>query len=223
MGGLLAIKLKTLSCGQSEYLLKENNYCRRSIFIQRTGTALISSPFDKNECVISKMGTIFGFNSFIKPQSQRRCSVKTLSYSEFYVLDYDDIENVLQSHVENVDYFLNLIKKRIQTLYQNKIIILQIDELNDKYNNSNQSNTKQIFSNCFDGNDQMRNEKIMKGRGSIDFDKEMDCMKRENKNKRNSFNTCNQPKRSDVSIEHCEQQKSETAENIQEQNTNQEI
>merc|ERR1712228_559288 len=143
--------------------------------------------------------------------------------------DYEDIENVLQSHVENVDYFLNLIKKRIQTLHQNKIIILQIDELNNKYNNNNQSNTKQIFSDCFNDNDQIRNEKIMKGRGSIDFEKEMDCMKRENNNRRNSINTRNQPKNkimtkmSDVSIEHGEQQKSETAENIQEQNTNQEI
>eukprot|EP01084_Bolivina_argentea_P314711 545117_1 len=177
--GHLALKLKSINFNSNKYLFKQ--FDKPSIFIQRTGESIITSSninIQSQNCQshILTNNSVFGYFSFLN--NYHISNVKTLSYSEFYYLDINDILNIVnKKQWENI-------KKQIQILYKNKQIKIQISNNTFLNNTINYSKFHQLFN--INQNDSIRNEKIkninQKIKGNINYKKEILLMQKETNN-----------------------------------------
>ena len=95
--GQIALRLKAKSVG-GEQILYEKGEIGRELYIQRTGKSKLT--FDGNNALspnkyrILKRGDVCGENAIL--DRKRMCTVVCISWSEFYVLDINDIIDVLK-------------------------------------------------------------------------------------------------------------------------------
>ena len=91
--GLIALKLKTISCNVNIKLFQRGQY-GKELFIQRSGIAIES---DKNgNTYILRRGDTTSMSSFIK--EKRQTTVKCLTWCEYYTLDRDDVKQILKEN-----------------------------------------------------------------------------------------------------------------------------
>ena len=97
--GLLALKLKSISCNSQHYLFHKSQF-GQEIYIVKSGISLMEySPHDSNSnnsYRILKRGDLFGSNIFIN--TQRDCTVKSITYSEYFVLTVADLLDTLKNN-----------------------------------------------------------------------------------------------------------------------------
>eukprot|EP01083_Nonionella_stella_P149628 475533_1 len=180
--GLIALKLKSISCAGDEYLFKEGEF-GQTLYIQRTGTSLIAAAAAAGDCIQSERGTVSGYASFIKPQ--RQSSLKTLSYSEFWCLDYCDVRSILkQTFPRTWQKFWDLIQHQIQILYEKQQMSCTIRDRTDHANTKRSCRKRFNIHHEGDRRDQRVKQTARKIKGTIDCQREMDRMKEETKQRR---------------------------------------
>eukprot|EP01084_Bolivina_argentea_P255387 429528_1 len=93
--GQIALKMRSISCNEDYELFKLGDKAQ-GIYIQRTGVATMRFYGENNNKKIIKLkrGHVFGEYAFISPK--RKISVECNTWSEFYILQINDILNILK-------------------------------------------------------------------------------------------------------------------------------
>ena len=91
--GLISLKLKSISCNSNHNLYNIGD-SSQNIYILRTGVSIIC--YNNGKTLTLKRGDICGIDSIVKT----RCNstVKCLSWCEWYVLDINDIKDILKDN-----------------------------------------------------------------------------------------------------------------------------
>ena len=101
--GLISLKMKSISCNQDYVLFRANEY-GNEIYIQRKGTSILYDKHRDNngnykEVCKFEENAVFGQESL--RSKRRKYSVQCKTWCEFYVINCDDIRQIIEKQYPN--------------------------------------------------------------------------------------------------------------------------
>ena len=122
--GILSLKLKRICVNAGFDVYKYGHYAKE-IYLQTTGMAMACFPSktETNKPVLKKLkrGSVFGEECFLVPK--RVSTIKCITFCEFYLMDIDDIKEVLQEYFPTNDTWNKMMK----------LILMRVKELQSKF------------------------------------------------------------------------------------------
>eukprot|EP01083_Nonionella_stella_P084474 233852_1 len=155
--GQIALKLKSKSVNTGHHLFVTGD-CGKEMYIQRTGISKLKYAGSSHNYVELKRGDVCGQNAII---SQKRTStVQCETWSEFYVLDIADVQQVLQRNypISTAKKKWNQIKHRVQNVRHGKPLVSEENRKKDKKTVCSTQKVKELFKKP---SSEMRNNLIL--------------------------------------------------------------